>query len=423
MSKTVGRGYSHYVLGALLVIYTINYMDRQIISVLSPHIKADLQLNDTQLGLLKGTAFALFYSTMAIPLAMLGDRTNRVNLIACSLTLWSAMTALCGQAANFIQLFFFRMAVGIGEAGSTPPSHALLADYFAREKRSTVLAIYSLGVPFGTLAGLILGGWLATHYGWRATLAILGIPGFLVALITKLTVRELPRGSAESGGGPAARPDPLFIVIRELWGIPSYRIMILAGSLNAFVGYALSMWMVDFYVRTQDIPLGRIGLLMAFAFGIGGGIGTFGGGMATDRFGRRDARRYFTIPGIAMTASAPLIILCVMTSSMTVSIACLFVVSGLSYASLGPLYGLVQTLSPVHNRSLAVAFYFLFQSLIGAGLGPLAVGIISDILSGIMPSDRALTYALATLCLPILVGGIALAIRARQLTHDLARLA
>lgn len=421
MGEKIKPAYGRYVLMALLAVYSINFMDRQIIAVLSPQIKAELGLSDTQLGFLKGTAFALFYATMSVPMAMLGDRMNRVTLISCSLALWSGMTALTGLAGNFLQLFLCRMVVGVGEAGSTPPSHSLLADYFARDKRSTVLAIYSLGVPIGTFMGLIVGGWLATHYGWRTTLLVLGIPGVFLGLIVKSTVRDVPRGLADQLAAPPSRPDGLATVARQLWSIPTYRTMVLSGALNAFVGYALSMWLVDFYVRTERAALAEVGIWMAVAFGVGGGIGTFAGGIAADKFGRRNPSSYLVIPGTAMLAAAPLTIVAVLVPSIAWSVACVFIASGLMYMSFGPLYGLVQTLAPINNRSLAIAFYFLFQSLIGSGLGPLTVGFASEQLSHIVAPDTALTIAIGSLCLPLFMAGLNLILQRRRLQADLAR--
>ncbi|PBN41841.1 MFS transporter [Sphingobium sp. D43FB] len=411
--------YGRYVLIALLAVYSINFMDRQIIAVLSPQIKFELGLSDTQLGFLKGTAFALFYATMSIPMAMLGDRMNRVTLISWSLAVWSGMTALTGLAGNFLHLFLCRMVVGVGEAGSTPPSHSLLADYFPREKRSTALAIYSLGVPIGTFLGLIVGGWLASQYGWRTTLLVLGVPGVFISLVVKLTVRDVPRGSADMIAAPPP-PDGLTTVARQLWAIPTYRTMVLSGALNAFVGYAMSMWLVDFYVRSERATLAEVGLLMAIAFGVGGGIGTFVGGLAADKFGRRNPSNYLLIPGAAMLAAAPLTIAAVLVPHMGWSVACVFFASGLMYMSFGPLYGLVQTLAPINNRSLAIAFYFLFQSLVGSGLGPLSVGFASDQLSHIVAPDAALAIAIGTLCIPLSIAGLNLILQRRRLHSDLA---
>ena len=411
-------GYRGYVLSILTLIYCVSYMDRQIIAVLSPQIKGDLGLSDTQLGLLKGTAFALFYSTMAIPLAILGDRTNRTKLVAASLALWSATTALCGLATGFIQLFALRMAVGIGEAGSTPSSHSLLADYFERAKRSTALAIYSLGVPLGTLVGLMFGGWLADRFGWRTTLVVLGAPGVLLAVVTMLTVDDRPRGAAETGSAPLAPRGSIRSAARLLFSIPAYRTIVISGAFTAFAGYAISMWMVDFYVTTRHVPIASVSFWLALAFGVGGGIGTLGGGLAADRFGRKDASHYLVIPGIALVAAAPLILLCVSAPTMAVSIASLFVVNGLMYASFGPLYGLIQTLTPIGNRSLAVSLHLLFQSVVGAGLGPLAIGVASDLLSLSMPRGAALTAALGALAVPLLVSGAVLLAGRRRLVGD-----
>ena len=202
MSDQAGKSlpslaYRRYVLGMLALVYVFNFTDRQILAILMQPIKEDLLLSDTQLGLLSGIAFALFYVTMGIPIARLADRYSRVNIISVSIFLWSLMTALSGLAGNFTQLLLARIGVGIGEAGCTPPAHSLLADYFARENRASALSIYSLGLPLGSVLGLMAGGWVAQIYGWRMAFFLVGLPGLVLALMVKFTIREPRRGLAD----------------------------------------------------------------------------------------------------------------------------------------------------------------------------------------------------------------------------------
>ena len=260
-SKTGWSAYKKYVIGILLVVYTLNFIDRQIIAILSPAIKEDLGISDTQLGILKGFIFAMFYAVASIPIAWLADRSNRVNIISISIVFWSAMTAVCGAAGNFWHLLWARVGVGIGEAGCSPPAHSLVSDYFHKEERATALGIYSLGIPLGSLFGILLGGWLVATLGWRWTFVAVGLPGILLGLLVKLTLKEPKRGAAESQkqsidvADTAQDKEPkasLMKTFQTIWGIKSFRYLIYGSSLVSFAIFGFNLWMVDFLVRTHE---------------------------------------------------------------------------------------------------------------------------------------------------------------------------
>jgi len=262
--RTKWSAYQKYILTLLLLVYIFNYIDRQIIVILSPAIKADLGISDTQLGLLKGIAFAAFYGLFGFPIARLADRKSRVNIMSVCLALWSGMTVLCGASQNFFQLLLARMGVGVGEAGCNPPAHSLISDYFPKKERATALGFYSLGIAFGSLFGILLGGLLVEAFGWRWAFVIVGLPGVLLALIVKLTLKEPKRGnmdfkraaSAVLGGEapPQAKAMPsIGDSFKALWRIKSYRVLCISAGLTAFCGYAFGLWIVDFLVRTHEL--------------------------------------------------------------------------------------------------------------------------------------------------------------------------
>ena len=427
--KPMVTNYRYYVLAVLLVIYCFNFIDRQILAVLSPQIKADLDLNDTQLGILKGLAFALFYAIMGIPLAIVGDRFNRVKLISFSVGLWSLMTALSGFANSFFHLLLARVGVGIGEAGGTPPSHSLISDYFERKQRATAMGIFSLGVPIGTLFGFLIGGWLASTYGWRTTFLLVGAPGILIAIILRFTVKEPKRGATEENPEKLNTVKKLvwYKLIASLWSIKSYRTTVYAGALNAFCGYGLSMWLMDFFFRNHGYTDAQaLSVPLAIVIGIGGGIGTFSGGFFADFMGKKDKSYYLSIPGWSMLLCAPLVFLALWVPTAMTSFAILFVVFFCIYLTLGPIYGVVQTLAPVNNRALAVAFYFLCQSLIGAGLGPFLIGGASDILNSDafgFNEGEALRVSMYMMVFAIAAAGIVLITQRKHLEVDLKTLA
>lgn len=297
--------YRRYALGLLTVVYTVNYMDRQILSILLQPIKEDLALSDTQLGFLF-TTFGIFYATFGLPIAMLADRTNRRNLIAVSLTVFSAMTAVCAFVVNFWQLALARIMVGIGEAGSSPPSHAIIADMYKPAERATALAIFATGVNIGLLVGLIVGGLLAEAVGWRYTFLIVGLPGVLLALIVVATMREPPRGYADGIGETApVHAPPVLAVLRYLLSQPSFRHIAVGATLVSFVGYGAVAWLPPFMARSHGMSIGDIGVTLGLIVGIAGGIGTFGGGWLADKLSLRDVRWNMWVIAIAGLAGLP----------------------------------------------------------------------------------------------------------------------
>jgi MFS family permease len=420
-ASSPGRSsYRRYVLGVLLVISVFNFIDRQLLAVLSPEIKKELLLSDTQLGILKGLAFALFFSVLGIPLARVADRYHRVNLISASIVLWSAMTALSGAASGFLHLLVARMGVGVGEAGATPASHSILSDYFAQSERTTAIAILSLGIPIGTTFGFLAGGWLTAEVGWRMAFVLVGLPGIAVGLLAKLTVREPVRGSQESAGAMESSPDGhWFDAIRHLWSIPSFRTIAISGGLSALCGYALSMWLVDFLVRVHRFTYQDILLELALSVGLGGGLGTYFGGKLADRLGRSNVSAYLLVPGVGMILVAPLLALALWTESRTLIFTSLFMVFALHYACFGPFYGTAQSLAPVRSRAMATACLFFIMALGGAGLGPLVTGILSDLFEPAYGSAKALQLAMSSITFISLGAGLFALSRARYLVADL----
>lgn len=409
--------YAWYVLTVLTIVYMFNFIDRQIIAILSPAIKEDLGLSDSTLGLLKGLAFAVLYTMLGIPIAWAADRWNRVTIITISLTAWSGFTALSGMAANAVQLTLARVGVGIGEAGGSPPSHALISDYFPKEKRSSALAIYSLGIPFGQMFAFLAGGWVLENLGWRNAFFIVGIPGVLLAILLKLTVREPIRGAQEKKGGPAAPVDfktnfKRLLKIRTLWGV-------VAGlTLASFTGYGTGLWIVDFYRRTYELSYTEITVPLGVLNGVVYGIGTWGGGYLTDKLGKKDKGAYAWLPGLGMLLTIPVGWASIWspTAFWALFWAAPFLI-GLGFY-LGPSFSLIQTLAPVNLRSFATAFCFFILNLVALGFGPLWVGAVSDMLLAQFGETTALRIALTTLGATSLLAAFAFFWTARQLPND-----
>ncbi len=381
-----------YVLGVLVVVYTFNFIDRQILSILLEPIKLDLGLSDTQLGLLTGFAFAAFYATLGIPLARFADRSNRRNLIAASLVIWSGMTALSGMAANFWHLLVARIGVGVGEAGCSPPAHAIIADYYPVEKRATALGIYSLGIPVGILFGFLAGGWINEFFGWRMAFFVVGVPGLLLAVVVRLTVAEPPRGMAEGRTDSAAQPGVLE-TFAFLWSKRSFRHLAFGGALTAFVGYSFTSWIPSFLIRSHDMTTGEIGTWLGLILGIPGGIGIALGGYLADRFGGRDTRWYLWIVAVALLAGVPFAVMVFVAPSPTSALLYLIVPVMLGNFYQATTFSQTQGLVSLRMRSVAAAVLLFVINIIGLGLGPQMVGIVSDALAPAYGKE-SLRYAL-----------------------------
>ena len=385
----------NYALGVLVVVYTFNFIDRQILSILLEPIKQDLGLSDSALGMLTGFAFALFYATLGIPIARFADRSNRRNLIAWALAIWSAMTAVSGLAQNFWHLLLARIGVGVGEAGCSPPAHSMLADYFPTENRATALGIYSLGIPFGILFGFIAGGWLNEFFGWRVAFFIVGVPGLLLAILVRLTLREPPRGMAEGRVADEEQPT-IMETFRFLWSKRSFRHMAVGGGLTAFVGYGVITWVPSFLIRSYGMSTGDVGTYLGLILGIPGGIGIALGGYLADRYGAQDTRWYLWIVSVALIASMPLFFGVYLSSTAFASLMFLILPILLGNFYQATTFSQTQGLVSLRMRSVAAAVLLFILNMIGLGAGPQAVGILSDILQ---PSygDESLRYALLVL--------------------------
>lgn len=368
-----------YVLSILVVVYTFNFIDRQILSILLEPIKNELQVSDTALGALSGFAFALFYATLGIPIARLADRSSRRNLIALALAIWSGMTALSGIAQNYWQLLAARIGVAVGEAGCSPPAHSLIADYYPAHQRATALGIYSLGIPFGILFGFIAGGWIEQFFGWRVAFFVVGLPGLALAVIFWLTVREPPRGLAEGRVVSAEQPS-VKEAFNYLWKKKSFRHLATGGALTAFVGYGLTTWAPSFLSRSHEMSSGEIGTWLGLILGIPGGIGIVLGGVLADRFGSRDTRWYLWIVTVALVLSTPFSLAVFLSPTATGALLFLMLPVLLGNFYQATTFSQTQGLVPLGMRAVAAAVLLFIINIIGLGLGPQAVGIVSDLL-------------------------------------------
>ncbi len=418
------KNYTRYVLGALTIVYVFNFVDRQILAILAPAIREDLGLTDTQIGALSGLAFGLFYATLGIPIARLADKYSRVNVISISLGIWSLMTALSGMATNFLQLLVARIGVGIGEAGGSPPSHSLIADYFSAESRASALGVFALGVPIGILFGNLAGGWINEFFGWRNAFFLVGIPGIVLALVLKLTVTEPPRGYSEEKETDFSQV-PFSEVLRTMWGYRSFRYIALGAGTQAFVGYGSIAWMPSFFVRAHGMGTGEIGTALGLIIGLFGGIATIISGFVGDHFGQKDKKYYMLIPAVAFLAACPTGAAVYMVDSLFFALLIYTVPVFLVNLYTGPTFGITQTLAPLSMRAAASALLLFIINFIGLVFGPTAVGVISDALqiSMAMSDVESLRWSLLSCNLVYLLSFLFYFLASRSLKSDLKKTA
>jgi MFS family permease len=392
VSTLYSPAYLRFALGLLTVVYVVNFVDRQILAILLESIKVDLGLSDFQLGLLSGTAFGLFYATLGVPIARLADIFSRKGVIAICLAIWSGMTALCGTASTFSMLLLYRIGVGIGEAGGSPPSHSMISDYFAPERRATALGVFSLGVPLGILVGFLAGGWLNDTLGWRTAFMVVGLPGLFLAIVVALTLREPPRGHSENLLTDAKAP-PALTVMRFLWRSRSFRHVSLGSALYTFVGYSVVTWAPAFLIRSHGMETREIGTWLAMIFGVGGGIGTVLGGVLADRWAMVDVKGRVYVPCLAMIVSFPFAFVIYLTPNTLLALCalCTPAVLGLMYQA--PAFAITQSLATPMMRATAAAILLFVINIIGLALGPAATGLLSDALEPRLGGD-SLRYAL-----------------------------
>lgn len=359
------------VLALLLLAYIFNFLDRQIVGILGPSIQAELHLSNAEFGAIGGTAFALLYAALGIPLAYLADRTSRSALVAGSLGVWSAFTALCGAVTGYWTLFLCRLGVGVGEAGGVAPSYALIADYFSPERRARALAIFSLGVPIGLGAGSFIGARLAALFGWRETFAILGLVGLALAPVLRFIVRDPSRA-------PVSTQAPLPTVFPMLARKPAFWLLAFAASASSLCGYGLALWTPKVMMLSFGLDLVSTGNFLASLWLIGGCAGVFAGGWLADRLGNPHRSWYAKLPAIAWLLSIPAWGFGLFAPNLWVAWPLLLIGSGLNILWLGPIITAVQHLVPRPMRSTASASFLLINNLIGLGVGPWLMGRLSD---------------------------------------------
>jgi len=397
----VSPAYRRYALTVLLIIYFLNFLDRQIVAILAEPIKNELHLADWQLGVMTGLAFALFYTVLGIPIARYAETGHRPRIIAVAAGLWSLFTIACGFAQNFVQLVACRIGVGIGEAGCTPPAHSLITDYTPREKRASALAFYALGTPLGGLLGLALGGMIADAYGWRTAFLFAGVPGLLMALVAWTTLRE-PRRQlhADLAALKASRPD-FKTAMAEIRGKRTFWLIAFAAAIKAFIGYGAAAFLAPFFFRNHAAELAQIadsfglgvtgflGVALGIVLGLTGAVGTYLGGYLADKYGARDLRAYVSIPAISTLLGIPFYIAGLLADSAVAALILFAFPPILNTLWYGPGYAAVQGLVRPQTRATATAVLLFIINLIGLGLGPLGVGAVSDFISGSMGPGSA----------------------------------
>jgi MFS family permease len=413
------KSYRRYVLFLLTIVYALNFVDRQILVILQESIKADMLLSDAQLGLLTGFAFAIFYVSVGIPIARWADVGNRKNIVAGAIAVWSGMTALSGLTQNFYQLLLARIGVGVGEAGGSPPSHSILSDYYPAKERGRAMSIYSTGVYLGILIGFIVGGWVNEHYGWRIAFFAVGLPGLLVALVVKFTLREPIRGISD---GVEIKTSVTFKeTISTLWGLKSFRFFALGSGLTAFCSYGIGNFLPSFLIRSHGFETTQVGISLAITAGLGGIIGTYAGGHFADKLGLKDIRWYLWVPAIPAIFGPALIATAMFLDDSTQALTLLFISTVFGALYLGPVIAITHTLVSPSMRAMSSAVLFFVLNLIGLGCGPLVVGLISDALTPSLGSGDALRYSIAGVSFVGLLSMLAFYRAAKYLPGDLAK--
>ncbi len=414
MSARLAGVRAAFVLCLLLLVNVLNFVDRLLPSVLVEAIRRDLHLKDTQIGLIGGLAFAVIYSFASVGIARIADRWSPRLVIALSLGIWSFATAISGIAQNFIQLFLARASVAAGEAGSTPAAHAFIARSYTRDRRSLMMAIFSLGVPIGAMLGLTMGGWINDAFNWRTAFFVVGLPGLIVAALIRFVVPEPPPQSTMDAG-----PERFWGTFRTLFAMRTFRQMVFACSIFGIGSYALNIFAAAFLIRTHHLTAARAGAAFGFAFGVGGFLGTVVGGALSDWLGRRDVRWRQGVPALGVLLSAPTMFVAFTTSSLTVSVTCLMLTYVFGLAYYAPTFACLQSLVPDRVRATAAGILLFFLTLIGASVGPWMVGYFSDLLA---PTFGALSLRHAMSFLPITMIWSALHffLAAKALPKDLA---
>lgn len=399
-SEVVSKSFRRYALVLLVAIYTVNFLDRQVVTTLIEPIKNDLKLTDTQVGAMGGLYFAILYTVLGIPIARWADRGDRPLILTLSLTVWSGFTLLAGFAQNFLMLAISRMGVGVGEAGCSPTAHSLLSDYFPKESRATALAIYSMGISIGTLLGMALGGIIAERWGWRPAFLVAGAPGLLFGLLALVTLKEPRRRMKDAAkaqaAAAAANHMPLPQVLKKLSEKPTFWWFAFGGAFVAFVSYAHSFYLTSFFLRNRAAeltelaaqfgmappaghpPLAFVSIALGLSAGVGGAFGSWLGGYAADTLGARNIKNYALFPLLVPFVSLPVFWFILGTDNMALALVLLLIPNVAVASWWGPVYGGVQGLVPPVMRAVAAAILLFVINIIGLGGGPTIFGMVSD---------------------------------------------
>jgi MFS family permease len=418
--------YRSYVLVILVIVYTFNFIDRQIVGILAVPIKAELHLSDSELGLMGGLAFALFYTFLGIPIARLADRVSRTGIMTVALALWSLMTAVCGLTHSFAQLFLARLGVGVGEAGGVAPAYSLICDYFPPKERARALSVYSFGIPIGAAAGIVLGGFITSLMSWRMAFFIVGLAGLLLTPLLKLTVREPARGVLDLKPNPVTGiakgegAPTLSHVLGVLAGRPSFWGLSLGAASASMMGYGLFFWMPSFAVRSFHLTLLQASLVYGALVLVGGLFGIWLGGVLADKYGETRKEFYALIPAAAFVATIPFYVAGVLSTTLWISITVLLVPTALGLVWLGPVLAAVQHLVPANMRATASALFLFINNLIGIGLGTTLIGVVSDMMR-VRFGSESLRYAILAGTGFYLIAATLLFLASRRLDNDWER--
>ncbi|MFK8021979.1 MAG: spinster family MFS transporter [Pseudomonadales bacterium] len=393
----MGKHYQYYVLVVLTLTSTLNIADRLIMSILLEDIKAEFTMTDTQLGLLAGLAFALFYATLSIPIARFADKNNRKNVLAAAVIVWSGMTALCGVATGFVSLFLARLGVGVGEAGGSPPTYSMIADYFKPSERARAMGVYTTGAVLGTGGGMMLGGYLAEAIGWRLTFISLGIPGILMGILLYFTVKEPIRGRFDKGTDKEKQATDFQKTLRSLANNKTFVGVSISFAMLTMVGYAMAVWLAPIMLRNFDVSVSKVGLYLGTAYFIGGIPGPLLGGFLTDFAVKYNARWRAWIPAICILGTVIAFWFCLRSTSLPVFLGFFTLAYAMFMLPQAPSMSLMQSSIGAGQRALGVSFALLFNSLLGLALGPFLIGSMSDALTPTY-GTMALNYAVLSLC-------------------------
>ena len=416
------KQYRNFVLILLTIVYGFNFIDRQIMGILAPFIQKDLGLTNTELGLLIGLAFAVFYTFVAIPIAWLADRYNRVNILSIALATWSGFTALTGLANNFIQIGLARMGVGIGEAGGSPPSHSIISDLFPKEERASALGVYSMGIPIGIMAAYFVTASLmgsGDDVDWRRIFIVLGLTGIGLAVIVKLVLNEPVRGAMELNQGTEIKKLPFKESLKELIKIPAWWAMCFGIAFGSFVSYAKSAFQTKYLVTLDpSFDFQTLVIILGIMNGTTYAAGAFFGARLADKWGKRDVRAYGWLPAISIGLALPVAIITWWVPSIEVHLvfATLFLL--LIGIYLGPSFAIAQTLAPIHMRAMSTALFFFILNMIALGGGPTFAGWIMDLFKESYNELESVRYAMTVTSIFFIPSVISFLLVAKVLPRD-----